>query len=110
MPAGDRTGPMGMGPLTGRAAGFCAGYPMPGYMNPYGGRPAYRGAMWYPQGVNYPGGYMDPTVRHASPYFGGGIRYPGRGAYFPYGGGFWRGRRFAYFGRGGGRGGRGRWF
>jgi hypothetical protein len=23
-----------MGPMTGRAAGFCAGYPVPGYMNP----------------------------------------------------------------------------
>ena len=24
--------------MTGRAAGYCAGYPMPGFMNPYGGR------------------------------------------------------------------------
>ena len=24
--------------MTGRAAGFCAGYPVPGYMNPVGGR------------------------------------------------------------------------
>jgi hypothetical protein len=38
MPGGDRTGPVGMGPMTGRAAGFCAGYGMPGYMNPVGGR------------------------------------------------------------------------
>jgi len=38
MPGGDRTGPVGMGPMTGRAAGFCAGYPMPGYANPVGGR------------------------------------------------------------------------
>ena len=38
MPGGDRTGPLGMGPMTGRAAGFCAGYPVPGYMNPVGGR------------------------------------------------------------------------
>jgi len=38
MPGGDRTGPAGMGPMTGRAAGFCAGYPVPGYMNPVGGR------------------------------------------------------------------------
>ncbi len=37
MPGGDRTGPEGMGPMTGRAAGFCAGYNVPGYMNPYGG-------------------------------------------------------------------------
>ena len=38
MPRGDGTGPAGMGPMTGRAAGFCAGYPVPGYMNPTGGR------------------------------------------------------------------------
>jgi hypothetical protein len=38
MPFGDGTGPAGMGPMTGRAAGFCAGYPVPGYMNPVGGR------------------------------------------------------------------------
>jgi len=25
MPRGDRTGPLGMGPLTGRRLGFCAG-------------------------------------------------------------------------------------
>jgi len=34
MPRGDRTGPWGAGPMTGRAAGYCAGYPVPGYMNP----------------------------------------------------------------------------
>ena len=38
MPGGDGTGPIGVGPMTGRAAGFCAGYAMPGYMNPAGGR------------------------------------------------------------------------
>ena len=38
MPLGDGTGPMGMGPMTGRAAGYCAGYGVPGYMNPMGGR------------------------------------------------------------------------
>ncbi len=38
MPGGDGTGPGGMGPMTGRAAGYCAGYPVPGYMNPVGGR------------------------------------------------------------------------
>jgi len=38
MPRGDGTGPAGMGPMTGRAAGYCAGYPVPGYMNPVGGR------------------------------------------------------------------------
>ena len=38
MPGGDRTGPLGMGPMTGRAAGFCAGNATPGYMNPVAGR------------------------------------------------------------------------
>jgi len=38
MPGGDRTGPMGAGPMTGRAAGYCAGYPGPGSMNVIGGR------------------------------------------------------------------------
>lgn len=32
MPGGDRTGPRGAGPMTGRTAGYCAGYPAPGYM------------------------------------------------------------------------------
>ena len=38
MPAGDGTGPRGMGPMTGRRAGYCAGYGMPGYANPMPGR------------------------------------------------------------------------
>jgi hypothetical protein len=42
MPRGDRTGPMGFGPMTGRGAGFCAGYTMPGYMNPVPGQ-GFRG-------------------------------------------------------------------
>jgi hypothetical protein len=41
MPGGDGTGPAGMGPMTGRAAGYCAGYPVPGYMNPVPG-----GGFW----------------------------------------------------------------
>jgi ribosomal protein L15 len=38
MPRGDGTGPLGMGPMTGRAAGYCAGYDMPGCTNPIPGR------------------------------------------------------------------------
>ena len=38
MPRGDGTGPGGMGPMTGRAAGYCAGYSVPGFMNPIPGR------------------------------------------------------------------------
>lgn len=31
MPGGNRTGPNGMGPMTGRGAGYCAGTDSPGY-------------------------------------------------------------------------------
>ncbi len=41
MPRGDGTGPAGLGPMTGRAAGYCAGYSGPGYANPLLGRGAY---------------------------------------------------------------------
>jgi len=33
MPFGDRTGPEGKGPRTGRRAGYCSGYKMPGHLN-----------------------------------------------------------------------------
>ena len=38
MPGGNGMGPAGWGPRTGRAAGFCAGYGVPGYANPAPGR------------------------------------------------------------------------
>lgn len=38
MPRGNGTGPLGMGPMTGRGAGYCAGFPAPGFTNPLGGR------------------------------------------------------------------------
>ena len=48
MPFGDRTGPFGAGPRTGRAMGYCAGYSIPGYLNRPGrwfwGRGFGRGA------------------------------------------------------------------
>ena len=37
MPRGDGSGPAGMGPMTGRAAGYCAGFNAPGFANA-GGR------------------------------------------------------------------------
>jgi len=43
MPRGDRSGPMGMGPRTGRGAGYCAGNPAAGYENPLPGRGAFGG-------------------------------------------------------------------
>jgi len=33
MPGGDGTGPLGQGPMTGRAAGYCSGSSAPGYAN-----------------------------------------------------------------------------
>ncbi len=33
MPGGDKRGPLGQGPLTGRRAGYCAGYADPGFAN-----------------------------------------------------------------------------
>jgi hypothetical protein len=42
MPRGDGTGPLGLGPMTGRKAAFCAGFPVPGFMNPVGRRFPHR--------------------------------------------------------------------
>jgi len=51
MPGGDRTGPWGLGPMTGRGAGYCAGYSVPGYMNPIPGRGFWgRGRGWFGRG------------------------------------------------------------
>jgi len=75
MPGGDRTGPLGAGPMTGRGAGYCAGYPVPGYANPIGGRGWFgrgRGRGWYGRGRGWrrwhgpgwaPNAYADPYVR-----------------------------------------------
>lgn len=43
MPRGDRTGPDGIGPMTGRGAGYCAGSSTPGYLNPMPRRGLGRG-------------------------------------------------------------------
>ena len=53
MPRGDRTGPQGMGPMTGRGMGYCAGYDAPGFANPAGfgyGRGMARGWGRAPMG------------------------------------------------------------
>ncbi|MBN1125682.1 MAG: DUF5320 domain-containing protein [Sedimentisphaerales bacterium] len=72
MPFGDGTGPGGFGPMTGRAAGFCAGYPVPGYINPAVGRLGFYG----------PVGYGSPYACWVSPWlrrrFGFGLGF-GRG-------------------------------
>ena len=45
MPRGDGKGPMGMGTMTGRGAGYCAGFGMPGFANAMPGN-----AMGYGRG------------------------------------------------------------
>lgn len=55
MPGGDGTGPGGMGPMTGRAAGYCAGYGMPGFMNTVPGRGFGRG-LGRGMGLGFRGG------------------------------------------------------
>jgi hypothetical protein len=86
MPGGDRTGPLGQGPMTGRGAGYCAGYSMPGYANPFVGRGWFgwgrgfgRGRGWFGRG----GGrgwrhWYGPWNQGWAPYAHGGPYY---GAY-----------------------------
>ena len=100
MPRGDGTGPAGIGPMTGRAAGYCAGYGIPGYMNPVGGRRAFYPGVPYgaatPCGA--PGvGYAPPAYYGATPYGAGFRRGFGRGMGLGRG---WRGGRGGGFGRG----------
>ncbi|HPR32261.1 MAG TPA: DUF5320 domain-containing protein [Prolixibacteraceae bacterium] len=37
MARGNKSGPMGQGPMTGRKLGYCAGYDSPGYTKGFGG-------------------------------------------------------------------------
>lgn len=46
MPGGDKTGPLGQCPMTGRGLGRCAGFEVSGYMNPSGGRGVRRMRGW----------------------------------------------------------------
>ena len=92
MPGGDRTGPMGMGPMTGRAAGYCAGYPVPGYMNPYMGRgPGMAWGRGFRRGGGrgFRRGYGVPVFPGAYPAYGLGMPYvppfsPAAGSGSPY--------------------------
>jgi len=109
MPLGDGTGPAGMGPMTGRAAGYCAGYPVPGYLHPYGGRFAHGSPYGYTAPYpadGYPAAPYGPAGYPAAPY--GLVGFPGYGAFWGRGRRFGRGFGFG-FGRGGGRG-RGRFW
>lgn len=49
MPGGDQTGPLGLSPMTGRRAGYCAGFDAPGFADPipgYGMRFGGRFGGW----------------------------------------------------------------
>jgi len=91
MPRGNGTGPFGEGPMTGRAAGYCAGYVVPGYMNPVGGRGFFGRGMgrgggrgfrhryyatglpgWVRGGFGYPAGgwAAQPYAAHPLPVAG----------------------------------------
>jgi hypothetical protein len=77
MPRGDKTGPMGQGPMTGRNLGFCAGYDTPGIAKNVG------------DGTGFGRG-MGRGMR------GGMGRGMGRGMGFGMRGGFGRGAGFGY--------------
>ena len=84
MPFGNRTGPVGAGPMKGRAAGFYAGFGMPGYMNPAVGRAGFYGVY------GYGAGYGIPYAGRTNPWF---RRRFGFGRGFGRGRGWARGRR-----------------
>ena len=73
MARGDRTGPMGSGPMTGRGMGYCAGSTGPGFMSPGpgygfgrgGGFGLGRGRGWQHPGFGRFRGYPYPQ---ATPY------------------------------------------
>jgi hypothetical protein len=67
MPGGDGTGPAGMGPMTGRGAGYCAGYSTPGAVNPV------RFGFGRGLGFGFRGGH---GRRWAGPYAGYGYNVP----------------------------------
>lgn len=68
MPRGNRTGPAGEGPMTGRGAGFCAGYSTPGFANPIRGR-GYGFGFGRGMGYGFRGG-RGGGGRRAAPYAG----------------------------------------
>lgn len=78
MPGGDRTGPMGMGAMTGRAAGYCAGFGASGYAQPGPGR-----GFGYGRGRGFGGGGRGWRNMYCATGRPGWARF-GRGA-IPYG-------------------------
>lgn len=81
MPGGDRSGPIGMGPMTGRGRGYCAGVGAPGFgagiprggaamgfgrgrgwrrMAYATGQPGWMRGGGYGRGFGYPAPYRQP--------------------------------------------------
>ena len=93
MPWGDGTGPAGLGAMTGRAAGFCAGYSTPGYMNPYISRGGGFGRGFglgrgfgrgFGRGLGFRRGFGGGFYGYP-PYYAGGYSTPYAGGYsIPY--------------------------
>lgn len=71
MPAGDGTGPMGRGPMTGRGAGYCGGYAAPGWANPVAGRGL--GLGWGRGGARGGRGGGGGGWRHRNWYYATGV-------------------------------------
>lgn len=108
MPAGDRTGPRGLGPRTGRGLGYCSEFRAPGFMFPGPGlgfgrgfgfgrglgrgmglgrgrgfwRPRFRGFYGYPYSAMAPFAYPYGAMPYSPylPVYGWpyGPAYPGR--------------------------------
>ena len=89
MPFGNRTGPRGYGPRTGRGLGYCTGYDSPGYIKGPGmGRGMGRGSVFgrgfgrgtgrgygrgFGRGFEYE--YDDPHYFREVPYYGPTVPY-----------------------------------
>jgi hypothetical protein len=69
MPGGNGTGPAGMGPMTGRGAGYCAGYSTPGYMNPgLGFGSGFGRGRGFGRGIGRGFGYRAAAYYYPNPY------------------------------------------
>ncbi|MCK5828665.1 DUF5320 domain-containing protein [Candidatus Bipolaricaulota bacterium] len=74
MPRGDRTGPSGQGPMTGRGAGLCSGYATPGFANPFGRQRRPWGGGWQ-RGMGYGWGVAS-SYRGFAPFPGYAVDPP----------------------------------
>lgn len=82
MPGGDRTGPWGRGPGTGRGLGYCSGGDRPGYMQPGFGAGMGPGRVassygGFGRGRGRGRGFRRFASYYPMPY----ADYPGPGAY-----------------------------